>query len=48
MTHTLHIDCVRDTVQVSYPSNGVTALDGGKSIEEIIPRGSIDPGDIVF
>ena len=46
--HTLHIDCVRDTVQVPFPSNGVVALDGGKSIEEIIPRGSADPGDIVF
>ena len=43
MTHTLHIDCVRDTVQVSFPSNGVVALDGGKSIEEIIPRGSSGP-----
>jgi hypothetical protein len=48
MTHELHIDCVRDTVQVPYPSNGVTALDGGKSTEEVIPRGSADAGDIVF
>ena len=48
MTHTLHIDCVRDTVQEPYPSNGVTALDGGKATEEIIPRGSADAGDIVF
>lgn len=48
LTHTLHIDCVRDTVQVPYPSNGVTALDGGKATEEIIPRGSADAGDIVF
>ena len=46
--HELHIDCVRDTVQVPYPSSGVTALDGGKSIEEIIPSGSADPSDIVF
>lgn len=48
MMHELHIDCVRDTVQVPYPSSGVTALDGGKSIEEIIPSGSADPSDIVF
>ena len=48
MMHTLHIECIRDTVQVPFPSNGVVCLDGGKSTEEIIPRGSSDSGDIVF
>lgn len=46
--HHIHMDCIRDTVQVAYPSNGVTATDGGDSTETIIPRGSADPGEIVF
>lgn len=46
--HEIHMDCIRDTVQVAYPSSGVTAKDGGDSTETIIPRGSADPGDIVF
>ena len=48
MKHEIHLDCIRDTVQVAYPSSGVTATDGGNSTEEIVPRGSADPGDIVF
>ena len=47
-THELHIDCVRDTVQVPYPSSGVSVPDGGNSTEEVIPRGSSDPGNITF
>ena len=48
MKHEIHLDCIRDTVQVAYPSSGVTATDGGNSTEEIVQRGSSDPGDIVF
>ena len=48
MMHEIHMDCIRDTVQVAYPSTGVTASDGGDSTETIIPRGSSDPGDVLF
>ena len=48
MRHEILLDCIRDTVQVAYPSSGVTATDGGNSTEEIVQRGSSDPGDIVF
>ena len=48
MMHEIHMDCIRDTVQVAYPSTGVTASDGGDSTETIIPRGSVDPGDVIF
>ena len=48
MMHEIHMDCIRDTVQVAYPSSGVTASDGGDSKETIIPRGSADPGDVIF
>jgi len=48
MMHEIHMDCIRDTVQVAYPSTGVTASDGGDSTETIIPRGSADPGDVLF
>ena len=46
--HTVHMECVRDTVSEAYPSAGVTLFDGGTQREEIIPLGSADPGDIVF
>ena len=46
--HTVHMDCVRDTVSEAYPSAGVTLFDGGTQREEIIPLGSADPGDVVF
>ena len=48
LMHEIHMDCIRDTVQVAYPSAGVTASDGGDSKETIIPRGSADPGDVIF
>jgi hypothetical protein len=46
--HEILLDCVRDTVKTKYPNQGVVATDGGSSVEEIIPRGSSDPGDIIF
>ena len=46
--HEIHMDCIRDTVQVAYPSAGVTATDGGDSTETILPRGSADPGEVLF
>jgi hypothetical protein len=46
--HEIYLDCIRDTVQVAYPAAGVTALDGGTSTEEVIPRGSADAGDVKF
>ena len=48
LKHEIHMDCIRDTVQQAYPSDGVTALDSGNSIEEIIPLGASDPGDVKF
>ena len=48
MKHTLHIECIRDTVQKAYPSSGVAATDGGNGKEEVIPRGSADPGNVIF
>lgn len=48
LTHTILMDCVRDTVQTKYPDQGVAVSDGGSSIEEIIPKGSSDPVDIIF
>ena len=48
LTHTILMDCVRDTVQTKYPDQGVAVSDGGSSIEEIIPKGSSDPADIIF
>jgi hypothetical protein len=48
MMHEIHMDCIRDTVQVAYPSAGVTATDGGDSTETILPRGSADPGEVLF
>lgn len=46
--HTVHMECVRDTLSESLPVDGVTLFDGGTQKEEIIPLGSADPGDIVF
>ena len=48
MKHTLHIECIRDTVQKAYPSSGVAETDGGNGKEEIIPRGSADPNNVIF
>ena len=47
-THTVHMECVRDTISEALPSAGVTLMDGGTQKEEIIPLGSADPGDVVF
>jgi len=47
-THTVHMECVRDTMSEALPSAGVTLMDGGTQKEEIIPLGSADPGDVVF
>jgi len=46
--HELLMDCVRDTVQTRYPTQGVVCPDGGNSHEEIIPLGSADPGEVMF
>jgi len=46
--HTVHMECVRDTVSEPLPADGVTLFDGGTQKEEIIPPGSADPGDVVF
>jgi hypothetical protein len=46
--HTVHMECVRDTMSEALPSAGVTLMDGGTQKEEIIPLGSADPGDVVF
>lgn len=46
--HEILLECVRDTVSERFPSNGVTALNGGPSLDEIIPLGSADPGDVIY
>jgi len=46
--HTIHMECIRDTLQTALPSTGATLADGGSSIEEEIPLGSADPGDVLF
>jgi len=46
--HEIIMDCVRDTVQTRYPTQGVVCPDGGNSHEEIIPLGSADPGEVMF
>jgi len=48
MMHDLHIDCVRDSVQDSYPSAGVTATDSGKQIDSKIPKGDEDSSPVSF
>jgi len=42
------MDCIRDTVAVPYPATGVTAVDGGNTKNELIPRGSSDPGSVIY
>ena len=37
--HTCHMEVIRDTVTQSYPINGVSVMDGGSSIDELIPSG---------
>jgi len=46
--HEIIMDCVRDTVQTRFPTQGVVCRDGGNSHEEIIPLGSADPGSVIF
>ena len=46
--HTVHMECVRDTMSESLPVDGVTLFDGGTQQDEIIPLGSADPGAVVF
>ena len=48
MVHEIHMDLIRDTIAVPYPSTGVTAIDAGNSTEMLIPRGSEDPSEVVF
>ena len=47
-THTVYLDCVRDTIKQPYPSIGIGYADGGNSTEEIIPLGSESPNDVTF
>ena len=37
--HTCHMEVIRDTVTQSYPINGVSVMDGGSSVDELIPSG---------
>lgn len=46
--HTINLTCVRDTIKQPYPSSGVTYQDGGNIIDEEIPMGDSDAGDVVF
>jgi hypothetical protein len=46
--HTIHMECIRDTLTTALPSAGAALTDGGSSIEKEIPLGSADPGDVVF
>jgi len=46
--HTVLMECVRDTLSTKLPSDGVPLFDGGENIEEMIPLGASDPGDVLF
>jgi len=46
--HTVHMECVRDTLITALPSAGPSLTDGGSSVEKEIPLGSADPGDVLF
>lgn len=48
LKHEMHLDCIRDTVAVAYPSDGIALEDGGNSLELIVPRGSASSEDIKF
>jgi len=46
--HTCHLEVVRDTIKQPYPNAGVPLIDGGNSVEEVIPTGSEDPGVVSY
>jgi len=46
--HTCHMEVVRDTIKQPYPNAGVPLIDGGNSVEEVIPTGSEDPGVVSY
>ena len=48
LMHTVLMECVRDTLSTKLPSDGVPLFDGGENIEEMIPLGASDPGDVLF
>ena len=46
--HTIHMECIRDTMSEAYPSAGVALDDSGDNTTLLIPPGSADPGDVKF
>ena len=46
--HEIYMDCVRDTVQTKYPNQGVKCVDGGSSMNELLPTGDPDLNEVMF
>jgi hypothetical protein len=46
--HTIHMEVIRDTTKTPYPSYGVPLKDGGNPLDEIIPMGSEDTGEVTY
>ncbi len=46
--HTCHMEVVRDTVTQAYPANGVSVMDGGTSVDKLIPTGEEDASESLY
>jgi len=46
--HVINMEVVRDAVRQPYPDYGVPLPDGGNPIDEIVPPGSEDTGDVTY
>lgn len=46
--HTIHMEVIRDTLKQPYPNYGVPMLDGGNPIDEEVPLGSEDSGNVTY
>ena len=46
--HVINMEVVRDAVRQPYPDYGVPLPDGGNPIDEIVPPGSEDTGNVTY
>ena len=46
--HNVHMEVIRDTVKQPFSDVGVPLQDSGESIDNLVPTGSQDSGDIVY
>ena len=46
--HTMHMEVVRDTIKEPYPNYGVPTYDGGNPLDEEVPLGSEDSGEVHY